>query len=268
MIRKLVENDRNIVLEYLSEEPSINLFIIGDIENFGFDTEFQELWAEFDIDNNIKAVMLRYHESFVPYSHNEDFDIIGFIEIYNSFQTDRSKILSGVDRIINLFKNRIDYNDIQETFFCELKNDKNLIKDFSLDIKKANVSDAKRVFDLIAQIEEFHSVPLERTIKKIETNTGRIYYIEENDSMVSVSQTTAENRYSAMIVGVATLPGYRKKGYMSMCLSKLCIDCLEDEKTLCLFYDNPKAGSVYHKLGFKTIGKWIMLTKKSDGVDE
>lgn len=36
MIRKLTEDDRKITLEFLSDEPAINLFIIGDIECFGF----------------------------------------------------------------------------------------------------------------------------------------------------------------------------------------------------------------------------------------
>ena len=39
-------------------------------------------------------------------------------------------------------------------------------------------------------------------------------------------------------------------------------DLLNEQKTLCLFYDNPEAGAVYHKLGFKTIGKWKMIVRQ------
>ncbi len=77
--------------------------------------------------------------------------------------------------------------------------------------------------------------------------------------MTSVAQTTAENSMSAMVVGVATLKEYRKKGLMSKCLSKLCYDLLNEGKTLCLFYDNPKAGRIYHALGFETLDKWSMV---------
>jgi hypothetical protein len=28
---------------------------------------------------------------------------------------------------------------------------------------------------------------------------------------------------------------------------------------LCLFYDNPLAGAIYHRLGFETIGRWGMM---------
>jgi len=43
MIRKLIESDRKATLDFLSDEPAINLFIIGDIENFGFDEGFQQI---------------------------------------------------------------------------------------------------------------------------------------------------------------------------------------------------------------------------------
>ncbi len=65
-----------------------------------------------------------------------------------------------------------------------------------------------------------------------------------------------------MVVGVATLKEYRGGGLMSKCLSKLCVDVMSEGKMLCLFYDNPKAGSIYHKLGFKTIDNWMMITER------
>ncbi len=45
MIRKLTVSDNDRLMEYLKEEKSFNLFIIGDVENFGYDSDFQEIWA-------------------------------------------------------------------------------------------------------------------------------------------------------------------------------------------------------------------------------
>ena len=33
-------------------------------------------------------------------------------------------------------------------------------------------------------------------------------------------------------------------------------------KYLCLFYDNPKAGAIYKRLGFIDTEKWVMLDKR------
>jgi predicted GNAT family acetyltransferase len=37
---------------------------------------------------------------------------------------------------------------------------------------------------------------------------------------------------------------------------------IKKDKYLCLFYDNPKAGNIYKRLGFKDVDKWVMLSKE------
>jgi len=131
----------------------------------------------------------------------------------------------------------------------------------------AQPQDAKRVYDLLDKIDEFRDTDtnsVERIRHNIISGSGRVYYIEDSEGrLLTTAQTTAESSSAAMIVAVATLQEYRGKGLMSECLSRLCRDVLAENKTLCLFYDNQKAGSVYHRLGFETIGRWtIMIENK------
>jgi len=265
MIRKLTEQDRKKTLEYLSEEPAINLFIIGDIEGFGFDVDFQEMWADFDEQDNIDGLLLRYHENFIPYSKKSDYDWSEFKSkiIETESNIEGHVAISGKESILMQFGDILSHHKRRSTYFCELTSREKLVKENSndiKDIKTAGPDDAGRVHGLIEEIVEFDSInDVDRIKHKLETNTGRIYYYEEKGLMTSVAQTTAENSMSAMIVGVATLPEYRKAGLMSRCLSKLCDDVLSENKTLCLFYDNPKAGRVYHKLGFETLDMWTMI---------
>lgn len=262
MIRKLVEEDRALALEFLGEEPSINLFLIGDIENFGFHEDFQELWGSFNEESQLEGILLRYHESYIPYYKNSGFDTSEFKKIIEA--DNRKKIISGKEEVALKFRDTLPKLIEKSTFFCELKDGDNLKEDSSL-IKVAKKEDAQRVIDIINQIEEFRATgtsTVEKIEKVIESKAGRVYYIEnEAGEIISVAQTTAENSKGAMIVGVATLEGYRKQGLMSKCLSKLCRDVLAEGKNLCLFYNNPEAGRVYHKLGFESIDKWTMLVE-------
>ena len=262
MIRKLVEADRAQTLAFLSVEPAINLFMIGDIEQDGFDKDFQEFWGDFNNLGELEGVLVRYNEFYIPYYKVLDFNPLPFVEIIKS---DLKHVgISGKESILNLFKPYFNTYHCKSTYFCELKTADKL-KALSLPIKVAIPEDASRICELLNEIEEFSESPskpesLERIIR---SGAGRVYYTETEDGILkNVVQTTAENSMSAMIIGVATRKAYRHQGLMSGSLSKLCRDLIENErKSLCLFYDNPEAGKIYHNLGFESIDKWTMLFK-------
>ena len=76
-----------------------------------------------------------------------------------------------------------------------------------------------------------------------------------------MAKSTSENSTHAMIVGVATHPLYRNKGFATKCIIKICKELISENKIPCLFYDNDEAGRIYHKLGFKNRGTWSIYCK-------
>jgi len=64
MIRKLSNQDHQEVIHFLNQDPSLNLFIIGDIKGFGYETSFQFLWGEFS-NSRLKAVLLKFYDSYI-----------------------------------------------------------------------------------------------------------------------------------------------------------------------------------------------------------
>lgn len=258
MIRKLTDQDHDQVIAFLSDEPSINLFIIGDIEAFGYSSESQELWAEFDERNSIKAVLLRFHQSFIPYAKGE-FDTSGFVSIMKNYS--HPILLSGKSDIVAKFE---AYDDLQlgkkqVTYFAECGTDEFLALD-NVVYKQASLEDVDQIMELRQTIEEFHvrSDARDVLVQSMESNTSRTYFTEENGVITSCVSTAAENSMSAMVVGVCTRKEYRRKGLATSIMHNLFQDVLNEGKTLCLFYDNPEAGRIYKRLGFKDIGMWTM----------
>lgn len=258
MIRKLTDQDHQQVLAFLSEEPSINLFIIGDIEAFGYSSESQELWAEFNEENTIIAVLLRFHQSFIAYAKG-DFDTGGFVSIMKNYS--QPILLSGKSDIIAKFEayDELRLGKKQVTYFAECRTNKFLSPD-DVVYKKASIEDVDQILELRKTIEEFHVREDARDVlvQSIEANTSRTYFTEVNGVMTACVSTAAENSMSAMIVGVCTRKEYRRKGLASSIMKKVVQDVLNEGKTLCLFYDNPEAGRIYKRLGFKDIGMWTM----------
>jgi predicted GNAT family acetyltransferase len=262
MIRKLSQQDHDVTYRFLSKEPSINLFILGDIEAFGYESDFQELWGEFNDKGELNAVLLRYHQSFIPYAMGE-FDVAGFTKIIKQYSGENRVALSGKTEIVQAFEGKpeLTFGKRQVTYFAECNSIERLSQsNHDLEIKKATLADVDRILNIRQSIEEFNVLPSARDIlvQSMESNVSRTYYTEEDGVITASASTAAEYSLAAMIVGVCTRKEYRRKGLASSVMQVLFRDVLNEGKTLCLFYDNPEAGRIYKRLGFVDIGMWTM----------
>jgi len=98
MFRKLTENDRQNAIDYLTQEASYNVFTIGDIENFGFDKEFQDVWGEFGENGEFRALVLRYYTNHIVYSITNEYDSTPIVEILRN--TSGEWVVSGKEQCI------------------------------------------------------------------------------------------------------------------------------------------------------------------------
>lgn len=262
MIRKLVEEDRQKVLEYLYKEVAYNIFIIGDIEAFGFEQDFQTIYGELDDSGNYKSVLLFYNENSIYYSDKNYFNN-KYTEIFNKHQFN---YISGKEELMKLVKPFLSEDfSFKPMYFCHATEIETDIEITEKIIQVKTDKDIKKLYNLLVQIEEFGIKAksledfIESTRKGLEMGTK--LYIEKDGKMVSTVATTADTTVNAMVVGVATDPEYRKNGYASQLMISLMRKYLnEKNKDLCLFYDNPKAGKIYKRLGFKDVGRWVMMS--------
>ena len=68
MLHQLNQAHDEEVKTFLSTAPGFALFIIGDIENFGYDSSFQDIWGDRDDHGALRAVLLRYYTNYVIYA--------------------------------------------------------------------------------------------------------------------------------------------------------------------------------------------------------
>ena len=262
MLIKANEEHRSKILDYCKSEPSINLFIMGDIENFGFSSEFQDVWMQV-IGGKLVGVVLRYHDNFIIYSKDLDIDIE---EINCLLSNMDSKVISGKLSVINLLYPLVAENySKKEMFFCELKDGSSLRKE-ETNIVVAEYEDAMEIaeaYGLISEFKGMYSDDVQERYKqistRIKTKEGIHMFMKENGRIICHGNTTAETSIAGMIGGIFTIPEYRNKGLGSKMVEALCSSLLSRGKSPCLFFNNPEAGKIYYKLGFKDIDKWAIL---------
>ena len=261
MIRLLTKNDEKQVLEYLYQEPSFNIFPIGDIEHFGFDQDFQRIYGEFDDDHSLKSIFLRYRENAIYYAHEHRFND-AYLKIFNE---DPFEFFSGKFELLELVEPYLTFAKKQVTYFCKATK-LSVISDNDSIKHASSQEDFSKLYDLLYHIEEFQyfKKDKEQFVKEKMTSSqmGTTLFIEVDGKVISTVATTAETTKSAMVVAVATHKKYRHQGYATHLMKALMKDYLEHKKKeLCLFYDNPEAGKIYLNLGFKPMGKWTMFRK-------
>lgn len=261
MIRKLHDGDHPAVMRLLTAEPELNLFIIGDVENAGYEHEQVAHWGEFDeTGRRLAAVMTRYFDSLVFYSR-APYDIESFLTVIAAQEW---RFFSAERSIIEPFARRLSFQKRRDARLARLRRltwpgeggD-------PVRVRPARLGDVEAIVALRAMIKEFdHSPGAAATLRRtLENQEARAWVAEAEGRMVAVAQTAAESGGLAMVIGVATHPGFRRRGYASACMGALCRALLAEGKTLCLFYDNPEAGRIYHRLGFEEIGRWTMLIR-------
>ncbi|KHE69584.1 GNAT family N-acetyltransferase [Halobacillus sp. BBL2006] len=260
MIRRLSQKDDPACQNLLSRKPAENLFIIGDIENFGYEQEFQKVWGDFTDDGDLIAVLLKYRSNYICYAEH-NFDAKGLAEVINNDLD--FKELSGLEEMTEKLLPYIERTSLRTRTLYYAKCESNQQLDTSLnhsEVRMAAVEDVPKIVALQDSVPEFEKdrTRADSLTKGMENGSSRTFYLERDGKIVSSASTTAENSMSAMVVGVCTHANYKQRGFASLCMTRLCKELLSEGKMLCLFYDNPAAGSIYKRIGFEDIGKWMM----------
>ncbi len=258
--KKLTYKDIPAVLRYIAEEKEVNLFIEGDIENYGLDGDIVSMYAFGD---DWDYLVLRYYENYMITCNKPG----GNLSRVAAFLKQQHMLcLSAKEEILLDIQPYFPQVKVQGTYLCRLNKEGFKMQAPRHTIARLVPNDAQSIIDLYKQIEEFAKPYIEHEQEKLRQTSellesgGLGYGIFDGDVLVCMANITAKTQHGAMIIGVATHPSYRNRGYASQVMIRLCSQCFTDGLGfLCLFYDNPLAGAIYHRLGFETIGRWGMM---------
>jgi predicted GNAT family acetyltransferase len=267
-MRQLTENDRAAVLEYVGVEPEVNIFFIGDVENFGVDCAEVSIWA-FGQGAPWDSVVLRYTNDYVVYSRNAGYDAG---QVASFLKTKDVGMISGKYEIVARLEAYFPERRLRSMFLTKCHAVKaGFDTPDGCEIRALTAGDAETLADLLTGVDEFSASYHDRetTVTKLRTSLGcgsTCCGAFVDGALVSCAQATAENSKSAMVVGVATRADVRGRGFASAVVSSLCRESFRKGKAfLCLFYDNPAAGRIYNRIGFEPFGKYALFEKDNIG---
>lgn len=97
---------------------------------------------------------------------------------------------------------------------------------------------------------------------RLQIELGGAFVFEVDGTVVSKAEATPADPHAALVGGVYTLPEYRGRGHSTACVAALCERMLErvGVVTLSVERDNEAAYRAYHRIGFRKVTDWMVVT--------
>lgn len=248
MIVKLDKDDWYKLIPILKENILENYFnILGLISE---EEVYEDIYVQYDMMSILKSVLLLRKSGTIKFYAKE-----GFLakEVGDFLQTIDYKVFIGPLSYCDLIRNEnILTKSKKMTELCHLNLNLEVQTNYKNEIVLLELHDLDKVIELYTK--SFNSFASKEVLKqRIQTNRGRIYGIFKNKILVSVAGTDFETLEEALIVGVATSPEYRNKGYGTELVKYLSIELQKEGKNVYLEYESLVAGNIYKQLGFYTV---------------
>lgn len=248
MIREIMNFEYEEVYKLIREDNARNYFV-----RLGFESGkpvYERIWGQWDEYERLTAVLLKRLSGNLQFFAGGEFDIDGFAALIKDmeFQTlisPRSYCDGFIDK--QLFSSVKD-----GAFIAKLASTSAGAFETFPEVEVLKPEDLDEVVHLYEQV--FTSFSSKSVMeKRLQSGRGRGVCIRQEGRLVSVVQSEFEEKNSALIVGVGTAADFQGRGLASECLKTICHQLGVEGKDLYLQYDNPDAGRIYERLGFKPI---------------
>ena len=256
MIRRLRESDRASLVVLLSSAPHFNLYLLGNVDANGFEADFCEFFGDVDAQGRVRAVINRYMSGWTVFGEADaDWGALGGVVDQHETVAERLQDNPGGIASFLPFLARYETASITDDELMRLS-----AADFQpqrapagFEVRKAGLDDLPQLITLFADAGD-----MARTAPAVERplRDRRVWIAAKDNVPVAAALTNAETAHMGMVGGVYTLPVWRGHGLSQAVCSGLCAELMAAGKEPVLYWHNPSAGRVYHKLGFRPLGMW------------
>jgi predicted GNAT family acetyltransferase len=267
VIRKLDESDRVSAVGLLMEDTVLNLYLLSNIQQLGFDKEYCEFWGEFDGGerNALRALLNRYMTGWSVYGHpNSSWAALGSVVDSHSVTATRLQDNPSGGASFLPYLQEYEAEKIIEEELMQLDREafRPQAEPHGFRVRRAHEGDLSALISFYANAG---SMTRSRTGVARPLRDLQIWIAERTGVICAAALTNAELSDRAMIGGVFTAPEWRNQGLGQALCSALCASLLQEGKQPVLYWQDPAAGAVYRKLGFRASGTWrsVWLRRRS-----
>lgn len=264
MIKRAFNEDKSCIIALLEQSEAINCPVIAQINRFGFDKDFQDIWIVQSDNNQIQGVILRHFNQMYLHEVIRDADYEELASFSSFLSAD---MIWSAESSLKALKPFLPGFELKPSRHMILEHTQSLCEDQEVDA--AGPEDCARLAAMIYGNEEFRQFyASEEEIRmgigrRMALGQCRYRVLRQDGIIVSQAYTTMETAHFATIGGVITDEAYRGRGFAGKVVSALTRDIFTSGKKPNLFYHDETAGRLYKRLGFTDMGGYGVLRKRA-----
>lgn len=254
------QEQKQILLHFLEQQPLLNTFLLADIERYGFHNPFQQIWADWR-GGIPSAVYLRFYQNLILYGHGQGIDL-AFVRRITAQYGILVIMGPGEDMAALAPLAGEGWKAVDKGLYA-LNGEEKLPPATGHTLQPATCDDVDTIHAFLQGIEGFGSMYASRQMlaDRIATGDGIHILLKRDGRLLAHANSTAASHTSVMLGGVATLESARGQGYASAVVAALCRRVLAEQKRPCIFSDAPLGHNLFERLGFERLGSWCMLER-------
>lgn len=257
---KCEEEHRETLLEYLKQEAVRNTFLIGDIMNYGFGSEMQQVWMDME-EEACQAVYLWFCNNLLIYSHKGVLNAESIALLLGLKVPDQ--VMAKSVHLQQMHPFLEGYQMKSKTLLALIATEKVFEDDIVFSYRKGTLEDVDRIYEFLQSGE---LAPLYRSRemieKRIETGEGVHLLVEEGGEIIAHVNSAATTPYSTMIGGLFTRLDDRGKGlgsFLTKCISR---EIIESNRIPCLISAQEVEHNLLYNVGFEKVEEFTTLEPK------
>lgn len=261
MVIKCSKDEEAMLLEYLKEDAVYHTFLLADIQNFGFEQEFQTVYADIQEDK-VQGVYLKFYGNLILAGREGGCDEPFLKKLLEQWTPD---VVMGKESLVKEVSRFLpQYHMAAKGLYAftgeGLKTGESRE---SMAMKRGVPGDEDKIHEFLMEIPEIKALYTSKQMiaDRLKHGDGTHLYLEQEGTVIAHVNSAAKSPYHVMIGGVGTRKSERGKGLASGLVRQICQEILAEGKEPCCFCDRGTEHNLFIQLGFQKIGMWGVLTR-------
>lgn len=265
MVITCSKKEETMLLAYLEQDAVYHTFLLADIINFGFEREFQTVYADIR-DGEVKGVYLKFYSNLIVAGREEDLAEEFLKELFENWKP--QVIMGKLALVQRIHKLLPEYNEsfkwlyAMESQITEENGMAELPKRAA--VRSGEPGDEDKIHEFLMGISEIRALYTSKDMirDRLVNKDGTHLFMEQDGEMIAHVNSAARSPYYTMIGGVAVKEDLRGNHLSGVLLKEICQEILRENRKPCCFSDRDEEHNLFTALGFIKAGAWGTLTRE------